>query len=155
MARRVLLGAGISSIKSLDCRPWSFRGLESSRREIKIKKPGFIWEKGKSQCLEVADFFCPTENINGYKLKDVLHNQTTDSMHSYWGQQNVLIANDKSKMVVNCRKIWARLPERSDSWQSMKTNSWLLSPPSAPGYLACWFGYAWLWFLNTFCFIMQ
>jgi hypothetical protein len=41
--------------------------------------------------------------------------------------RNVLIANDKSKMVVNCKKMWAlaRLPKRCRS----------LSPPSASGYV--------------------
>ena len=41
--------------------------------------------------------------------------------------------------------LWARLPENSVSSQSMAANSWSLGPPSAQAYLACWFGYAWLW----------
>ena len=50
-------------------------------------------------------------------------------------------------------KLWAHLLENSVSSQfceetlpqSMAANSWSLGPPSAPAYLACWFGYAWLW----------
>ena len=66
-------------------------------------------------------------------------------MHSCWGQHNEQTANEKSKMVVNCKKMLARLPENSVSSQSMAANSWSLGPPSAPAYLVCWFGYAWLW----------
>ena len=84
-------------------------------------------------------------NWKMFSQKNIFH-----AMHSCWGQHNVQTANEKSKMVVNCKKMWARLPENSVSSQSMAANSWSLGPPSAPGYLVCCFGYAWFRFWILF-----
>jgi hypothetical protein len=58
--------------------------------------------------------------------------------------RNVLIANDKSKMVVNCKKMWAlaRLPKSCDLTlhKSMASESQIAEPTFCVGLCPCWLG---------------
>jgi len=78
-------------------------------------------------------------------------------MYSCWGQQYVLIANDK-------RKWWSTAKMRASggpakwtpvSFMQMASNSGALSSPSSTGYVGCWWGYAWLWLFASFSFLLH
>lgn len=64
-----------------------------------------------------------------------------------------MIANVKSKMVVNCKKCGPRKAGlRALPWRDTCSLEYsrALSPPSASGYVRYWWGYAWLWFWILF-----
>ena len=139
--RRALLGAGMSSIKSLDCLPWSFRGLESSRREIKIKKSGCIWENGKSQCQEETILFSSLlfTKHQWIQIKKMLHTQNNiDAMHSCWRQQKCA---DRKRQIENGGQPQKKLGLGPPSEKlchiidPCQANPVSRSPLSAPGFV--------------------